>query len=65
MSVDQIKREITILTPSEQNEVTAFLFHLRHREDLSYRDVIDQRINDSNAGNWLSPEEFEIQLDQR
>ena len=64
MSVDQIKREITVLTADEQNEVTAFLFHLRHRGEPDYRDAVDGRLNDRDQTHWLTPEEFEQQLDQ-
>jgi len=65
MSVEQIKREITVMTADEQNEVTAFLFHLRHRGDPEYLDVVDARLNDHDQTHWLTPEEFELQIDQR
>jgi hypothetical protein len=65
MSVEQIKQEITVLSPLEQKEVTAFLFHLRHRDELEYCDAVDSRINDRREESWLSPEEFERQLDER
>jgi hypothetical protein len=65
MSVEQIKQEITVLSPLEQKEVTAFLFHLRHRDESEYCDAVDSRINDRREESWLSPEEFERQLDER
>ncbi|MEQ1749786.1 MAG: hypothetical protein ABL974_10215 [Prosthecobacter sp.] len=63
MSVEQIKREITILTDTEQNEVTAFLFHLRHRNDAAYRDAVDARMNDQDKSHWLPLDAFERELD--
>jgi hypothetical protein len=65
MSVEQIKKEITVLSPLEQNELTAFLFHLRHRDEPTYCDAVDQRINDTDKTHWLTVDEFERQLDQR
>ena len=63
MSVQQIKQEITILTSKEKDEVTAFLFHLRHREDPEYLTAVDARMADQDRSHWLTPDEFERQLD--
>lgn len=65
MSVEQIKRQITVLSAAEQDEVTAFLFHLRHRADPEYLQTVDARMSDQDRSHWLTPEEFERQLDQR
>lgn len=65
MSVEQIKREITVLTDSELNEVTAFLFHLRHRNDPEFQQNVEARSNDHDKANWLTPEEFERELEKR
>lgn len=65
MSVEQIKKEITVLTGPELDEVTAFLFHLRHRHDTDYQSQVESRLNDPNRSNWLTIEEFERQLDLR
>ncbi len=64
MSVEQIKREITVLSSEEQDEVTAFLFHLRHRHDLDYQLTLEARAKDQNRANWLTPEEFERRLNE-
>jgi len=64
MSVEQIKREITVLTDSELNEVTAFLFHLRHRNDPDFQQTVETRSNDHDKSNWLTPEEFERKLER-
>ena len=64
MSVQQILQEITVLSAKEQNEVAAFLFHLRHRGDTSFQNELESRMGDTNQEHWLTPEEFEQQLEQ-
>ena len=65
MSVEQIKRELTGLSTAQQDEVTAFLFHLRHRDDPDYRRTVGDRLEDRDAQHWLTPDEFERQLNAR
>ncbi|HET6408518.1 MAG TPA: hypothetical protein VFG14_11605 [Chthoniobacteraceae bacterium] len=65
MSVEEIKKGLASLSESEQGEVTAFLFHLRHAHDPEYQDVTTSRLSDKNSANWITPEEFERRLDQR
>jgi hypothetical protein len=63
MTVEQIKSSIASLSPAQQSEVSAFLFHLRHTADPEYQNQIDSRFSDSNPAHWLTPEEFERRLD--
>ncbi|MEN3941233.1 hypothetical protein WJU23_08060 [Prosthecobacter sp. SYSU 5D2] len=65
MSIEEIKREITVLSHAELNEVTAFLFHLRHRNDPDFQQTVEARSNDLDKSNWLTPEEFECELKKR
>ena len=65
MSVEEIKRSIASLSPDEQGEVSAFLFHLRHAADHSYQEQVATRLSDRNPARWLTPEEFEQQLGQQ
>ncbi|GDY21441.1 hypothetical protein LBMAG56_27880 [Verrucomicrobiota bacterium] len=65
MSVEEIKHSITALSPTEQKEVSAFLFHLRHAADAAYQERINSKLSDRDPTHWLTPEEFERQLDQR
>lgn len=65
MSVEDLKRALTALSPGEQNEVSAFLFHLRHRADTVYQETVEGRLRDSDRSHWLTPEEFEKRLDQK
>ena len=65
MSVEEIKHSITALSPTEQSEVSAFLFHLRHAADAAYQERIKSRLSDRDPTHWLTPEEFERRLDQK
>ena len=65
MNVEEIKQGIASLSPKEQSEVTAFLFHLRHVSDPDYQQRVNSRLTDSDRTHWLTPEEFERQLDQK
>lgn len=65
MTVQEIKSRLTLLSPSEQTEISAFLYHLRHAADPEYQRGIDARLSDDNAAHWLKPEDFERQLDRK
>jgi len=65
MNVEEIKRGIASLSPTEQGEVTAFLFHLRHTSDPDYQERVAVRLSDRNTTHWLTPEDFERQLDRK
>ena len=65
MNVEEIKHSIASLSPNEQGEVSAFLFHLRHASDPDYQERVDSRLSDRDSTHWLTPEEFERRLDQK
>jgi hypothetical protein len=65
MSVEEIKSQLATLSSAEQNEVSAFLFHLRHVSDPEYQERVDSRLSDKDPTHWVTPEEFERQLDHR
>ena len=46
ISVEELKKTVATLSPGEQNELTAFLFHLRHREDVAYQSMLKARMDD-------------------
>ena len=64
MSVEQIKNSIASLSPTEQGEVSAFLFHLRRASEPEYQNRVESRLSDMDPTHWLSPEEFERRLDR-
>jgi hypothetical protein len=65
MSVEELKRALAGLSAEEQKELSAFLFHLRHRADPAYQDTIQRRLTDKDPSHWLTPEQFEQRLDQK
>lgn len=65
MSVKEIKEQLATLPRQEQDEVVAYLFHLRHRDDPEYNRVIDRRLGDQDSKNWLSIDDFEAALDRK
>jgi hypothetical protein len=65
MSVEDIKSQIATLPRKQQDEIVAFLFQLRHSNDLDYQAAISRRLNDKDPAHWLSPDEFERELDRR
>jgi hypothetical protein len=65
MNLEEIKSGIAALSPTEQSEVSAFLFHLRHAADSDYQQRVDSRLSDRDPAHWLTPEDFERQLDQK
>lgn len=65
MSVEEIKKSLAELSATERNEVTAFLFHLRHASDPAYQAHVDAVLSDKAPEHWLTPEDFEKRLDER
>jgi hypothetical protein len=65
MSVEELKKTVAALSPAEQSELTAFLFHLRHRADTAYQATLNARMRDHDPAHWLTPEEFEKRLDAK
>ncbi len=65
MSVEEIKRNLESLSRTQQDEITAFLFHLRHAHDTEYQRKIEARLNDRDPAHWLTLEEFERRLDRK
>ncbi len=65
MSVREIKEELAALPRKEQDEVIAFLFHLRHAGDGEYQRRIARRLSDRDRSHWLAPDEFERELDKK
>ena len=65
MSVQEIKEKLAALPRNEQDEVIAYLFHLRHEHDRDYQSQTGRRLGDEDASHWLSPDSFERELDKK
>ena len=64
MSVEEIKRRLESLSEAQQDEVSAFLFHLRRTHDPDYQQEIDARLADRDPAHWLTLDEFERRVGQ-
>jgi hypothetical protein len=62
MSVQEIKATLAKLPRRDQDEVVAFLFHLRHAQDSEYQADVSRRMHDKDPAHWLTPEQFEREL---
>ena len=51
MTITEIKREIDELLPEHQDEIAAYIVHLKHRRDPSYKREMASRINDNDPKN--------------
>jgi hypothetical protein len=65
VSVQEIKERLATLPQKQQDEVAAYLFHLRQLNDTAYQDAVSKRLADKDPSHWLSPDEFEKELDKR
>jgi hypothetical protein len=65
VSVQEIKEQLAALPQKEQDEVAAWLFHLRHLNDTAYQKALSRRLEDKDTSHWLSPDEFESELNKR
>jgi len=63
MTVEEIKSAIASLLPAQQSEISVFLSHLRRVSDPQYQERVSNRLSDANPSHWLTPEDFEKQLD--
>jgi hypothetical protein len=64
MSVQEIKEKVAGLPRREQDEVIAYLFHLRQSQEGDYSAGVARRLDDAAPSHWLSPDEFERRLDE-
>jgi len=65
MSVQEIKEQLAALARNEQDEVIAYLFHLRHAHDREYASQTGRRLKDKDPSHWLAPDAFERELDKK
>jgi hypothetical protein len=62
MSMAEIMREVADLSPEGQNELAAFLLHLRLKRDPAWRAELTHRIDDKNPDNWVNLEDWKKEL---
>lgn len=62
MSMAELMRELAGLPQKRQNELAAYLLHLRLQHDEKWRKEMGRRIDDKNPANWVSLEDLEKSL---
>jgi hypothetical protein len=62
VSVKELKKELASLSASQQAEVAAFLFQLRHKSDPDYQATLQRRLADKDPSHWLTPDEADRRL---
>jgi hypothetical protein len=58
MSMAEIMREVAGWPAERQNELAAFLLHLRLEKDNARRSEMTRRIDDKNPDNWVTLAEW-------
>ena len=58
----EIMREVAELPVNRQNELAAYLLHLRLQQDAAWRTEMTRRIDDKDTSRWVSFENLESQL---
>lgn len=62
MSKADLKREMAALPLEDQNELAAFLLHLRLERDPVWRTEMTRRIDDQTAGQWVALADWKKEL---
>lgn len=62
MSIKELKVAVEGLPLEERRQLTAFLVSLRHKELSGYREKLAAKIDDEDATNWVSFEEFDKRI---
>jgi hypothetical protein len=65
MSMAELMREVAALPQKRQNELAAFLLHLRLQQDPAWRTEMTRRIDDRNPKNWVRLADLEKSLGKR
>jgi hypothetical protein len=58
MSLEDVKTAIAGMPQQDQDQLVAYLVHLRHQRDPSIAAELRTRIDDTDRANWLSLEEL-------
>jgi hypothetical protein len=54
MSINQIKEELSKMAEDQQDQLAAYLVHLRHLRDPQARKEMATRIDDKHDSNWVT-----------
>jgi len=62
MSMAELMRTVASLPAAQQNELAAFLLHLRLQHDPAWRTEMTRRVDDKDPANWLTLEDWKKEL---
>jgi hypothetical protein len=62
VSIEELQMQLRDLPLDERRQLTAFLLSLRHKELSGYREELAAKIDDKDAANWVSFEEFDKRI---
>ena len=58
MTMAELMREVASLPAERQNELAAYLLHLRLQHDAVWRSEMTRRIDDHTPSNWVKLEDW-------
>jgi hypothetical protein len=58
----ELMRVVVELPAQQQNELAAFLLHLRLQHDAAWRTEMTRRIDDKDTTHWVSLENWKAEL---
>jgi hypothetical protein len=58
MTVEQIKEEVSNLPETQQDQLVAYVVHLRHMRDASTRQELSRRMDDHDPAHWISVDQL-------
>jgi hypothetical protein len=64
MSMAELMRVLASLPVGQQNELAAFLLHLRLQQDPAWRAEMTRKIDDKESSNWISLDDLKKDLAQ-
>ena len=62
MTVLELKKEIAELEPAAQDDIVAFISHLRAQRDPAYEREMERRLDDRKPESWVRLEDLEAEL---
>jgi len=62
MSMAELMRTVASLPAAQQNELAAFLLHLRLQHDPAWRAEMARRVDDQDPANWTTLEDWKKEL---
>ena len=58
VSFKEIKNGLAELPEDQQDQLAAYLVHLRHKRDTRLRDELSSRLDDKNPDHWISTDQL-------